>query len=98
MASPLWANYQLLSPNNALTPASGFVNIGTQFSPTGPGVTVYTITALIPAVFAASNKGLGQDGLNPLPAAAVHAGDTVTLTTLGTVVTSVLAGLIRVCG
>ncbi len=105
-ATCLWANYLVVNPAGITAPGSGFIYIGTGFGTASSGFgalgsipsPLYTVTALTPAVFAASNKGLGQDGLNPLPAAAIHAGDTVTLTTLGTVSTSVLAGLIRVCG
>jgi len=106
MASPIWANYLVANPAGFVMSESGFVNIGTGFGTSASGYGIfgttpsplYTVTALTQAVFAASNVGLGQDGLNPLPAAAVHAGDTVTLSTLGAVSTSVLAGLIRVCG
>jgi hypothetical protein len=111
MASPLWANYlvcpyfqtwggQTVSPFmfGSPTPASGFINIGTQFGTGAAGGALYTVTALTPAVFAASNAGVGQDGLNPLPATSVHSGDTVTMSTLGTIPTTSLAGLIRVGG
>lgn len=97
---PLWANYQLQSPSGALTPASGFVYVGTTF--TAGTATTYTITALTPAIFAASNAGLGQDGLNPLPATAVHVGDTVTITPalggLTVIPTTTLSGMVRVGG
>ncbi len=110
----LWANYQtapffpvppgtspaqppcLIGPP---TPASGFINIGTQFS---NGAALYAITALTPAIFAASNAGLGQDGLNPMPATQIHVGDTVTITPalggLTVISTTALAPLIRICG
>ena len=101
-ATCLWANYQLQAPNGWLTPESGFVYVGTQFYTPGTGSINYTITALTPAVFAASNAGLGQDGLNPLPATSVHGGDTVTITPaiggVSTFPTSILSGMVRLGG
>ena len=104
MATVLWANYLETNPPWGTSQQSGFVNVGTQFN---IGGTVYTITALTPAVFTPDGKGcvgndagplVGQDGLNPLPATSIHQGDTVTFTTLGTVSMASLASAIRVGG